>query len=417
MHVWRENVPRNTPEEMKYPSSSHSPQSLAFLSRIFATLTLVGLWTGCGHSSPANAQDTAKAHSSARAATLPPSREADDVARFFAGLPGTPGSPFADLEQTEAWKTHRNMLDQAWHKAEGTLLAGLTNFEKQEFSADPISTAPVFYPFGGPDALTVTLLFPKSPVFTIVALEPAGTLPSTEKIHKMDLLKYLAETRETMASELGRSFFITREMDRQFRGQITDGLLLPIMQLLVRTHHKILAFRYVRFDDDAKIIERSVTYQAPTRYGNKGLEIEFQTEGDSSIHTLYYFSVNLANDRLAENKPFLTYLSSLKGVTTFFKATSYMTHKPLFSTIRNGVLTGSANIVQDDSGIPYSFYTPDTWKVQLYGQYDKPYGSFSWLEQPALRKAYADPSVKPLALRIGYGYAKVPSNLLWAKKK
>jgi len=118
MHVWRENVPRNTPEEMKYPSSSHSPQSLAFLSRIFATLTLVGLWTGCGHSSPANAQDTAKAHSSARAATLPPSREADDVARFFAGLPGTPGSPFADLEQTEAWKTHRNMLDQAWHKNE-----------------------------------------------------------------------------------------------------------------------------------------------------------------------------------------------------------------------------------------------------------------------------------------------------------
>ena len=45
-----------------------------------------------------------------------------------------------------------------------------------------------------------------------------------------------------MASELGRSsFFITRQMDHQFRGQVTDfGLLAPILQLLVRTGHTVL---------------------------------------------------------------------------------------------------------------------------------------------------------------------------------
>ena len=38
-------------------------------------------------------------------------------------------------------------------------------------------------------------------------------------------------------------------MDRQFRGQVTDGLCLPILELLVRSDHTILGFRYVRLDD------------------------------------------------------------------------------------------------------------------------------------------------------------------------
>ena len=64
-----------------------------------------------------------------------------------------------------------------------------------------------------------------------------------------------------MASELGRSFFITRQMDRQFRGQVTDGLLAPILQLLVRSGHTVLGFRYVRLDDAGQVIDRAPDYQ------------------------------------------------------------------------------------------------------------------------------------------------------------
>ena len=76
----------------------------------------------------------------------------------------------------------------------------------------------------------------------------------------------------------------------------------------------------------------------------------------------------------------------------------------------------SAAIFQDDSGVPYHFFSPDTWKVQLYGEYTKPYGSFAFLEQPDLRKAYLAGGVKPLSLRLGYGFGKVTSNLLLAKR-
>ena len=93
-------------------------------------------------------------------------------------------------------------------------------------------------------------------MYVIVGLEPAGTLPTAEQLAKKDMARYLGGLRETTASVLGRSFFITREMDRQFRGQVTDGLLVPILHLLTRTQHTVLGFRYVRLDDEGRVIGR-----------------------------------------------------------------------------------------------------------------------------------------------------------------
>ena len=344
------------------------------------------------------------------------SREADDTARFLAGMPGNPGSPFANLENDDVWKEHRDLVNAAWHKADGDLLQGLREFQTQELKSAPMSAGPVFYPFSGPDALMATEYFPQSPVYVFAALEPAGTLPTRDDIEKKDMTSYLAAMRTTMASELGRSFFITRQMDQQFRGQVTDGLLLPILQILVRTNHTVLGFRYVRLDEQGQMIDRTLDYHATTRYGNKGVEVEFRSDADQTLHRLYYFSVNLSDPRLEENKPFQMYVQSLKGATTMFKSTSYMLHRREFSLIRNLVLANSAAVLQDDSGIPYRLFGADLWKVQLYGDYDRPYGSFKWMEQVDLRNAYKQPGTKPLPMHVGYGYKKITSNLLLAKR-
>ena len=344
------------------------------------------------------------------------SRDADDTARFLAGMPGNPGSPFASFENDDVWKEHRDLVDAAWHKADGDLLQGLREFQAQELKSAPMTVGPVFYPFSGPDALMATEYFPQSPVYVFAALEPAGTLPTRDDIEKKDMASYLAAMRTTMASELGRSFFITRQMDQQFRGQVTDGLLLPILQILVRTNHTVLGFRYVRLDEQGQMIDRTLDYHATTRYGNKGVEVEFRSDADQTLHRLYYFSVNLSDPRLEENKPFQMYVQSLKGATTMFKSTSYMLHRREFSLIRNLVLANSAAVLQDDSGIPYRLFGADLWKVQLYGDYDRPYGSFKWMEQVDLRNAYKQPGTKPLPMHVGYGYKKITSNLLLAKR-
>jgi hypothetical protein len=347
---------------------------------------------------------------------VPHDRYADDVGRFLAGLPARSGSPLAKLQDNAAWAKHRDDLDSAWNRMESERLPSMRAFQKAELSSHAAAASRVFYPFSGPDALTMTVFFPQSPVYVMVGLEPAGTLPAPKQLERKNLEGYLAATRSAMASELDRSFFITRQMDREFRGQVTDGLCLPILELLVRSGHTILGFRYVRLDDKGQIIERASDYHAPGIIGNKGLEIEFRSDDDQSLHKLFYFSVNLSNARLRQDQPFLDFLSTLQGSTTFLKATSYMLHNSEFSIIREHVLRESAAVLQDDSGVPYHFYLAAGWQVQLYGEYVRPYGSFRWMEQADLRNAYLTQDPKPLPFRIGYGFRAVPSNLLLATR-
>ena len=371
------------------------------------------LFGGCSSPRPVAAESAPKDNYKSN---VPHSREANDAARFLAGLPGAEGSPYAALEATDAWKEHRLLLDATWKEAEAEQLPGLHKFQADELSDPALAGRTVFYPFSGPDALTATAYFPHNPLYVMVALEPAGTLPTPGQIGKKELPAYLGAIRDTMGSELGRSFFITRQMDRQFRGQVTDGLLAPILQLLVRTGHTVLGFRYVRLDEMGEVIDRAVDYKAATRYGNKGVEIEFQTDADSSLHRMLYFSVNISNDRLKENTPFQKYLAQLTGTVAMLKATSYMPHQAGFSMIRDALLTNSYAILQDDSGLPYKKFTAEQWKVQLYGDYIKPYGSFSWLEQADLRQAYKTAGPKALPMHVGYGYRRITSNLLLATR-
>jgi hypothetical protein len=91
-------------------------------------------------------------------------------------------------------------------------------FQEQDLNAIPVSQ--VFYPFSGPDpdTLMATTFFPRSRVYVMVGLEPAGTLPVPAQLERTDFDEYLPKVRLSIASELDRSFFVTRELDRQFRG-------------------------------------------------------------------------------------------------------------------------------------------------------------------------------------------------------
>ena len=342
---------------------------------------------------------------------------ADDLGRFLAGLHGRTGSQFADLEAQPAWVRHRKELDRAWNRIEETSLPAMRAFQKTELCEAPISKAPVFYPFSGPDALMVTVFFPANPTYVMVGLEPAGTLPHPKQLARKEFEKYLTSIRATLDSELSRSFFITRQMDRQFRGQVTDGLFLPILVLLVRSGHTILGYRYVRLNDSGEVTERSADLPRWNKTVNTGVEMDFRRDDDSSVHKLLYITANLSDAGLARNPGFLKLLGGLGGSSTLLKATSYMVHKPEFSTIRQTVLSMSAAVLQDDSGVPYRYFSTPKWRVQLYGSYVRPYGSFRWLQQADLREAYLSSNPKALDFRIGYGYGKVESNLLLARKE
>jgi len=380
-----------------------------------ALIGLVCLLAGCQRQGPVQATTTA-----VPALPLPPiaiaqDREADDLSRFLAGLPSRPGSFYEPLERADGWAEHARESDRLWTLFRAERHGSMAEFQKTELSGAPISGGTLFYPFGGPDALTALTLFPEKHVYVLVGLEPPGTLPRWAQFHTASVTRPLARMRLTTISLLQRSFFITAEMDRQLRGQITDGVLPVIMVQLVRTGHRILGYRPVTLDDDGTLVERPKDVKGLV---NRGVAIEFEDDGNGrQRRTLIYLSTNLATPRLSKNQAFRRYLANVQPVTSFFKSTSYMPHNPSFSLIREEVLARSAAVVQDDSGIPYRFFDPRAWRVQLYGDYDKPYGSFRYLQQKDLKLAFQKKeSVKKLTFPIGYGFKRIPSNLLVARK-
>src|SRR5712692_4008059 len=178
---------------------------------------------------------------------VPRSREADDLARFLAGLAPRDGSSFAELHQTPEWQAHARASNQIWEAFEKRLPA-LRDFSRDELDRFRADDPPVFYPFGGPDAITATVFFPNHSTYVLVGLEPPGTLIPAQHFKPADLSEKLGQIRSTLDSLLARSFFITRQMDKELRGQITDGLLLPIVVQLVRQGSTILGVEYILVD-------------------------------------------------------------------------------------------------------------------------------------------------------------------------
>jgi hypothetical protein len=366
-----------------------------------AILPLLLLWT------PASAQNTPLIN-------VPVTREADDLGRFLGGLPGKNGSPFAELEATEAWQEHARLSDKAWTTYAHDRLPALSAFARTELSDFNKAQTTVFYPFSGPDSLTATAFFPRAATYVLVALEPPGTLTGLSKFLKKDLPGELSELRTTFNSLLSRSFFVTRQMDHQLRGQVTDGVLPLVLVELVRTGNTVLGCEFQWVDESSRVLVRP----AGQKIHDWGFALDFRNDADGSVHRLYYFSVNLASDHLDKNPEFQKQMAALGPVVTYLKSTSYMTHRPEFGTIRDRVLSMSTAVLQDDSGIPYKFFTPDKWNVQLYGEYQQPYGSFRYMVEPELKAAFLKPeNVKKLDFRIGYGYGRAPSNLELARRK
>ena len=248
---------------------------------------------GCQKATPAPA--VAKAAAAAEPAapswsdTIPQDRVVDDTARFLAGMPANSGSQFAALEQDKAWVEHRQLMDAAWARADEKLIKGLKEFQQRELSAEPFDRNLLFILSVARTPSRRRWFFRRVRPTISWRSNRRGRCRRWPSCRKRWAANISPGSETTVASELGKSFFVTREMDRQFRGQVTDGLLVPVLLLLVRTDHTVLGFKYVRLDEKGEVIDRPNNAHVDTKYPNKGFVVEFRTEGDKSVHRLVLF--------------------------------------------------------------------------------------------------------------------------------
>jgi len=317
----------------------------------------------------------------------------NDTARYLAGLPGGARSELAVSRSSAQWKGHASRMDGLWstHRARRGHLRGFRS------SLGGLGGGTVFYPFGGPDYLHASALFPGANTYILVGLEGVDPLPDLSTLSASELSRGLNGIANSLKTVTGASYFITKDMRVDLNSTRFRGALPLIMAMAAREGQSVRSVRSVGLDSGGRVVSRSAGASCP------GWHIQ---AGGKNI---YYFKEDLSNGGLGDRR-ILKFASARGAPTVFVKSASYLMHGGSFSTIRNYILESGKGLVQDPSGVPYRYIRDAGWDITLYGNYTGPLPLFSGHHQSDLASAYRNGThpVKPIS--FGLGYLRNPAN-------
>lgn len=313
----------------------------------------------------------------------------DDIARFLAGRPVKNGAALSTYQRTNGnYHTHALDFDYLWRK-----MGGKRTLRQEQYFYETVqpligSASTVVYPFGGPDVLYGTSMFPKASTYVLIGLEPVGSIPDLSG-DPSGLLRRLAFVME---EPLRHGYYITKEM-RQ--APAVTPILLTSLGLM-----------NARVD----------SVQSISAAGRPGVEVRYRNSRGKSKR-LIYVSADLSNRGF--DGGFQSWLGQFSGGHGYFKAASYLQHDPNFSSIRDWTLANCKGVVQDDSGIPYRHYLAKGWDVTLLGTYRRPIPLFARWKQDDLAAAYAAIGGRGPEIPFGSGYhlKMAEANLQVCKRK
>lgn len=334
----------------------------------------------------------------------------NDAALFLAGMPGRPESAYKKFENTEPWKRYSTEFNSTWSKAEKEQYAAVDTFQKREL-ANVATGQFVFYPFSGPDVIYATRFFPAGKTYVFAGLEPVGSIERVKAVREEVLERELQGWRQSVASIFNRSFFVTSEMDRQLRGKDADGLLPVMLLLLARSGYEIDHVRYGQLSESGDFLDEPAGVKK-----HQGVEIGFMKAGDKDVRKVYYFSTNLIGD-FNPLPPFMQFVAKQGKPDTLVKSASFLLHWQQCAGMRRFILDNSNIILQDDTGIPFRYFTAPEWQVSLFGQYSPPDRPFKKEFQKDLAAAFEDTAnVRELGFSLGYGAGRRPSSMMLARR-
>jgi hypothetical protein len=340
---------------------------------------------------PARAADTASAN---------------DTALFLAGMPPAADSPLAPLTKDRSWQQHAHTFDGAFGRLDQGQLARIRAWSSANLTT---SRPTVFYMFSGPDFLYANAFYPNATTYVLAGLEPVGTVPDLTTL-RGSLAPNLYHLHSSISSLLSHTFFITHLMKSDLRVGRVNGTLPILYVFLARSGKTIREVTLVHIDD-AGTVQPDVDGGRGSS-ATHGVKIVF-SGSDGEPRTLYYFSTNLANDGVKSSK-FLKFLETLAPGEGLIKSASYLLHSGGFTTVRDFLLANSAVMVQDDSGIPLTYYDAKKWDLQPFGRYLGPIGVFPGRYQAKYAVLFR--KSRPIDFGIGYRWRSNESNLLLAVK-
>jgi len=330
---------------------------------------------------------------------------ANDVARFLAGLQPPAGSPLAP-QAVGDWTRYARSLDSAFGQVEQRQLTRIRAWSAQNL---PQTRQTLLYFFSGPDFLYASAFFPKAKTYVLAGLEPVGAIPDPARL-KGNLAPGLRQIQSSLTTILNYSFFKTADMKTQLQGGQLNGTLPILYVFLARTGHTVRDVELVRIDAAGAVQKDEGPASAATP---RGVKIAF-SGADGEVRTLYYFATDLSNSGV-QASGFLTFAGSLTPADAFIKSASYLLHSGNFTRVRDFLLASSTAIVQDDSGVPITYFDPKQWELRPFGRYAGPISLFAGRQQAGYASLFR--KATPIDFGIGYRWRANESNLLVAIRK
>jgi hypothetical protein len=329
---------------------------------------------------------------------------ADDTAKFLAGMQPSADSPLMPLTKDPSWQRHARFFDNAFGQLEQRQLSRIRAWSDAHLAA-PKPT--MFYMFSGPDFLYANAFYPKASTYVLSALEPPGQVPDLSKLPRGAMGAALYNVEHSLGSILSFSFFITKQMKTDLRAGQISGTLPILYVFLARSGKTIRSVTPVALDAEGNV---KTGNENPGPNAPRGARITF-TGSDGAEKTLYYFSTDLSNGGV-KSSGFLKFCSTLAPGNSLIKSASYLLHSGNFTTVRDYILANSATVIQDDSGIPLTYYSPKQWRFFPFGRYNGPIGEFPGRYQQSYAELFR--RAEPINFGIGYRWRTNDSNLLLA---
>ncbi len=338
---------------------------------------------------------------------MPVAAGPNDVARFLAGMPVPENSPLAPLTRDPAWQEHAAFFEKEFSKLNlrqlQKLHAWLETYVPELLQPIPVA----FYMFSGPDFLYVDQFFPRASVYILCGKESMGPPPDPLRI--ANLAGALGNLENAMKSSLETTYFITKDMKIDLLQQNLNGVLPILYVFIARADKSITNVTFGSLNSSGVFEQKGGSIP--------GVRINYTDNQSGSSQALYYFTTDISDGGIKSTPGFLKFCQRLGVGSSFLKSSSYLMFEEGFATIRNFILEHSNRIVQDDSGIPVTYFDRNKWSLRLCGTYLGPIKLFKQHFQPKLQELFAQGNPPPLEFGFGYRWNWKEANLMVAERK
>jgi len=334
----------------------------------------------------------------------------DEQAKFLAGYPLPPDSLLGRVQSSSAGKVHAAAFESLWARYNEHHFTPMREWASSELTPRILPTAPVFYFFSGPDAISAMALYPFATDYLLGGLEPVGGLPAPDSLPRNRLKLALNNMRTSTDVILSYGHFITNEMKTDLEATEFRGVLPVVLAFVAMTGGEVLDFCYFRIDQEGFAQD---TGRSNADGKASGVRVTFRKDSASPQQRIHYVQANVADDSLKTSGSVLRWAERFGKGNVYLKAASYLMHGPSFSVIREFLLRQGASVLQDDSGIPFSYFQNGEWRCYFFGAYTGTLDIFKKYHQAELDRAFRVAGV-PLAFGTGYKWKVGESNLLLA---